>query len=516
MLLSCRNKDLFLATLPLEEMGMPTCRETPRKTNRLTLLRERLNQTAAETLGHATATETEDLGGSPDTMLYCEDAALTRFSHGNPAKQPAVSRNAANEKNPDTMLTNVIPLPKAGGVVPTLPTPTIMIEGVTLRFYLRESGNWEVHYPQPGTDKRQRKNTKTSDLTHAKRRAEEMYRDAIHRFKRGLAPNMPTFAKVVAAFMSDLDHLATINPKTGPAAIKTQHRIKTVLLPVFGALPFNEIDEPAISGFEKGRLEQWAADRAKPLAGGQSRGFIKSPSAYTQNRDRALLQQISSWAVRRKLFTPNDAPQFEITPRTEEQRGCFEDWQFSKLDQHLKAYCLAARNERNRVARLKFRYYVLIHAFTGMRPGTESRNLRFCDFKAVGDGMIITIVDGKTGSRPVSAPPEVKQIVDAMRVLHGSDPAPETKLWDCQSYTHEFKRHLRLLGMTEDARGLTLALYSLRHLYITRGLYAGRTVHELADQCGTSLQQIESHYRHVLRSLRGMNLMVSHLPAIAV
>jgi integrase len=254
--------------------------------------------------------------------------------------------------------------------------------------------------------------------------------------------------------------------------------------------------------------------RTKMVA--KSRHCIKGPSAYTQNRDEADLKRLFEHGVVNGFITKAEVPTIKMTARSEEQRGCFEVAQFDKLVAHLKDDIAAARNDRERAARLRFYYYVRLHAFTGMRPGTESADLTFGHFVDADGGGVVIQVDGKTGKRPVVAPPEVRTIVEALRALHGDVATPSTRLWDAGEFSHVMKRHLRELDMTVDGRGLDLALYSLRHFYITTALYAGKSVHEIADNCGTSLAQIEGHYAHVLQSLRSMGLMKSHLPVIAI
>jgi integrase len=110
---------------------------------------------------------------------------------------------------------------------------------------------------------------------------------------------------------------------------------------------------------------------------------------------------------------------------------------------------------------------------------------------------------GKTGARTVVAPAEAWEVVGLVREQH-PNPAPDAKLWvtlagaEVTTFRASFMAVLRELGMLCNAEGNRRSLYSLRHSYITDRLSANTPIDKLAKNAGTSIQQIEQHYGHVL------------------
>lgn len=69
-------------------------------------------------------------------------------------------------------------------------------------------------------------------------------------------------------------------------------------------------------------------------------------------------------------------------------------------------------------------------------------------------------------------------------------------------YMNGFGEALDALEMTRDEFGQRLTLCSCRHFYITQRLLKGTDIHLLCRNCGTSIQQVERHYSHVLPRMR--------------
>ena len=60
-----------------------------------------------------------------------------------------------------------------------------------------------------------------------------------------------------------------------------------------------------------------------------------------------------------------------------------------------------------------------------------------------------------------------------------------------------FKQLLKTLDLVYGADGKSRSLYSLRHMYATFALKAGRDIHKLALQMGTSVAMLEKFYSKV-------------------
>lgn len=194
-------------------------------------------------------------------------------------------------------------------------------------------------------------------------------------------------------------------------------------------------------------------------------------------------------------------------------------------------------------------------ANTGMRPGTESDNIlwkhveffkdkRGLDVEArhspfnLGEPRVsLTLPKGKTGQRPTTgnidaanALLRIKQRYSDFqnglakapdyyeRLLTGKsehppigwikhvpiDPEmpvsalPNGEPVSEDSWRQTFEHLLRDFGLTHDEVGRHFTPYILRHSYITWQLEAGSmTIHDIARQCGNSVQTIEKHYAKV-------------------
>lgn len=57
-----------------------------------------------------------------------------------------------------------------------------------------------------------------------------------------------------------------------------------------------------------------------------------------------------------------------------------------------------------------------------------------------------------------------------------------------------FNAILREEGLKTDREGKPRTAYSLRHTYISMRLMEGANIHQVANNCRTSVQMIEEHY----------------------
>ncbi|MEI6558084.1 MAG: site-specific integrase [Rhodospirillaceae bacterium] len=66
------------------------------------------------------------------------------------------------------------------------------------------------------------------------------------------------------------------------------------------------------------------------------------------------------------------------------------------------------------------------------------------------------------------------------------------------SYNKHFNELLKFCGIPKEVDGLTRSAYSLRHTFITKKIREGVSVFDIAEQCGTSVKQIQQTYSHML------------------
>ncbi len=163
--------------------------------------------------------------------------------------------------------------------------------------------------------------------------------------------------------------------------------------------------------------------------------------------------------------------------------------------------------------------YVLVLANTGMRPGTETDNLKWKHVrieKIDGEEQLVLHVSGKTGPRELVAR---HNCVDYLKRIHKRTEAiKELKFKELLASNSDipvfclpdgtatknlratFKKFLTDVGMLVDPRtDEERTLYSLRHMYATLALsQTNITTPLLAKQMGTSEAMINKHYSHLL------------------
>ena len=163
------------------------------------------------------------------------------------------------------------------------------------------------------------------------------------------------------------------------------------------------------------------------------------------------------------------------------------------------------------------RDYVLFLANTGLRPGTETRYLKWKHISEFGKNgkyyLQIKVPRGKTGSRTViarhSTGKYLQRIKDRFPELKD---LPLTSLGNVDDYVfrlrdgtmpHDlhgaFKRALEECELLKDAEGNVRSLYSLRHTYATFQVLRDEApdLMLLAQSMGTSVLMLERHYSHV-------------------
>ena len=149
---------------------------------------------------------------------------------------------------------------------------------------------------------------------------------------------------------------------------------------------------------------------------------------------------------------------------------------------------------------------ILIACNTGMRP-VEMKNLRWRDITPAKDRegreIVVLFVQGKDKTRRLVAPKSVGDYLERIRTISKATSPndtvfttitgkPETTL-----YSSLIADLLNKANLRQGTQGVPRSTYCFRHTYATLRLQEGVDVYFLAEQMGTSVQMIESHYGHV-------------------
>jgi integrase len=230
------------------------------------------------------------------------------------------------------------------------------------------------------------------------------------------------------------------------------------------------------------------------------------------------------------------------------RRPAFSYDEYLELSEFLRTWVGFTGNWKRRDL-LRWYFHILVQS--GMRPGSETDGLRWCDVRrfkeeelerdgSLGDPVptnfsfeqwvepthdgntynLELTVTGKTGRRTLVPTRQVNMafyaIRDArethLRQENGWDKLPhpgvdpEERVFCLRDGTFQsadslrplFKRLLEDAGLLNDPHGKARTFYSCRHTYATlRLLYKQVPVHTLAVNMGTSVGMIEKHYSHL-------------------
>ncbi len=405
--------------------------------------------------------------------------------------------------------------------------------GITLYRHPKSRFIW-ADYRLP---KRKRESTACTDLELAERSARKRYKELQQRVSSGqsVAARGPSVGDLILAYEQVLKkHLDQGDKRVKPALSVLRRN----LLPFWRDIPIGQISRQTFYAWEDWRLTQGKTpvhvegyrrgDRT--IWRGQSVGM---PSETTLKREKNYFVQALSWGSdQRSPWISDDMVQeMRHLPRrknitraehqtaVDEQRDALSEAQVAALVQTFKGWDEKERMRvaklgkkgtgRNYARRLMARCVRLLLA-SGMRPGKEILDLTWADIQTVrlSDGQETISISrcghGKTGRRVITCEPESIEIVTDLKALlqeFGFPTIGAATLWPhpkggvVQDMGKSFKSALRALDLpahiTDDP------LYLCRHTYITQHLLNGISSDFLATNCGTSVEMIERHYKHI-------------------
>jgi integrase len=336
----------------------------------------------------------------------------------------------------------------------------------------------------------------------------ERYDEARFRERMGLAPVVKRFCDVADACVKDMqrDIAAGIGKRVYKDYIQV---IERYLVPFFGQRHLTSIDAQLVAEFEAWRnVEMKRTPKSSTL--------LTFASAFSRIHQTAIAR---GWISERVPF-----PKLSVKGEKGQARPAFTAEEVQRLRDYLFDWHTKVEGRTQEMRRL-LRELVDVLLLTGMRQGTESKNLRWkhIEWHREGDKRYLRIwVSGKTGPRWLIAKHEC---VTALQRLHSSQPdiahidfetliASKVDLLVFRfpdgtqpyEFTAVFRRALAETGLTQGTAGTARSLYSLRHTYATQELLAGTDIHTLSKQMGTSVVMLERHYSKLTATLAAEQL----------
>jgi integrase len=374
-----------------------------------------------------------------------------------------------------------------------------------LQVYKRGEGRfWQCAARVGG--RRFRASTGEDLLSRAKEVAEEWYLELRGKLRNGvIEPDERTFRSAATEYTREM-RVLTIGMRS-PRYVKLMElRMNRHILPFFGTKGLSKITKGVVQSYLVKRVEETIAATGKRparntllheivhvrqvLKFAESKGWIP----YVPSLSSELLKKTKT--SRRAWFSPDEYKQLYKATEKRIAEGKRRGWKTHYEDLH---------------------DYVLFQANTGLRPD-EAANLEVRDVRVVFDHATKeTILDidvrGKTGvgyckSTTGAVYPFQRLQERRLAELRGEHPDKSAdELNAMLRHTKLFRRFKRELFnkiLTEenlkfDRDGQRRTAYSLRHTYISMRLMNGANIHQIANNCRTSVEMIEDHYAAHIR-----------------
>lgn len=257
------------------------------------------------------------------------------------------------------------------------------------------------------------------------------------------------------------------------------------------------------------------------------------PKASTLNNHNAALRKVFNTAVAEAWMPEARVPLIPGKGAEGSRRPTFTEEEIDLMDDDFFPRWInlaagedgvpATRNPKTPHIRSLLHDYSMFVADTGVRPGTEMRNMRWCDIERIklkGRDYWVAKVRGKTGAREIVLDHFATVALNGRMSLLDAAPKPSDRVWllpdghEPRDLHGAFEQFLTWAKLLEDGEGKRRTLYSLRHYYATKRIIEGSVdLHTLARQMGTSVGMIEKHYSHLKPRQKAKELAGMPLPS---
>ena len=336
---------------------------------------------------------------------------------------------------------------------------------------------------------------KTTDEQTAIRLGRRLLFQMEQRADQGLPPKSKSFSAVIDDYIRyrerDYQH-----GKTSDGMLRQIVRVSKFWREYAGALPVEEIDDKVMREFIPWRRDYYSALKTLP------KNAKRHPADRTIQFDMMIGKAVIRWAHEQGFRGKQTLPTVTFTPKKKRVRPAFELSEFKTLWRVLCKRINSARDKRIKRSRELLRYYVLVIANSGLRPG-EANDLNVRDvhpFKdEKGRSNYRFVVRGKTGERDVILRSVAAKRLDKLlakrraenpagRLLAMPDGSRISTLID------QLDAALKEASLQTNSFGEKYSIYSFRHFYAVNTLRNGVGVFEVARNMGTSVQVIQEYY----------------------
>ena len=278
--------------------------------------------------------------------------------------------------------------------------------------------------------------------------------------------------------------------------------IKKYLKPFFGAKSINTIGYEEIKKYSDWRTVQ----------------MKKPPVASTVTTHISAFNRVFDCAVERGWIAAAQVPKMKNNGEKGVAREAFSLSEYKSLTSFMPKWATKGHTAKTREMRELLRDYVLILVNTGMRHGTETKDLKWRDIEWITkdkEQYLQITVTGKVGKRQLIARHSTEDYLKRIQQRQSNiahlefDTLLKRRLNEdvfklrsgetTANLSQTFNNLMRDSGLDADREvKQRRSLYSLRHTYAHLALLKERMdVYTLAKQMGTSVKMIEQHYGHL-------------------
>ncbi len=278
--------------------------------------------------------------------------------------------------------------------------------------------------------------------------------------------------------------------------------IRKYLKPFFGAKHINTIGYEEIKKFSEWRTKE----------------MKRAPVASTVTTHISAFNRVFDCAVERGWIAAAQVPKMKNNGEKGVAREAFSLSEYKSLTSFMPKWAEKGHTAKTKEMRELLRDYVLILVNTGMRHGTETKDLKWRDIEWITKGkerFLQITVTGKVGKRQLIARHNTEDYLKRIQQRQSNianldfDVLLKRRLNEdvfklrsgdtTDNLRQTFKTLMRDSGLDADRETKQKrTLYSLRHTYAHLALLKERMdVYTLAKQMGTSVKMIELHYGHL-------------------
>ncbi|MGA0604360.1 tyrosine-type recombinase/integrase [Phenylobacterium sp. VNQ135] len=374
------------------------------------------------------------------------------------------------------------------------------------------AGPWQAAARVGG--QRFRQTTGEMALDRAKDVAEEWYLDLRGKLRTGrlgpLAPKEKTFGEAAQAYLREVRVLAA--SVRSPSYVEMlELRMNAHVLPFFKDKPLSAINKGLVQRYRVQRAEETIAKTTIKGKDGAPDTPGKPPARSTMLQEIVLIRQVLKHAEGLGWipYVPSLSTPY-MTQGKKGRRAWFSHEEYTRLYQATRR-----RIREGKRPGWKGRYedlhdFVLIMANTGLRPdeawGLEFRDVSIEDDYVTKDTILVIDVRGKTGVGYCKSMPNAVYPFETLRARReqklkdeGKSAEEIARLLPTMKVFPDYSRDLfnKILeeeNLKFDRDGRRRTAYSLRHTYISMRLMEGANIHQIANNCRTSVQMIEQFY----------------------